>query len=610
MSGKLKKVLSLTLVCLMVFGLFSFQLSASASGTQEEKTTLNKPTKTVTDADVQKMQVRFYAVGTEELNPNDELFSVGGNSGKIETNTTYEIGEIYGNDQDGYKIDITFHFASGEQLEANGRDAFNRHPVLSQYPEWQGNWVYDFTRCSADQTLTLVYNSNSRKWVVSGSTNMTSAVANVIHLYMKLDNPEVYTVTYTDGVENEEVFADQVYEVNEGEATPAFKGTPKRTNWVFTGWSPEVSETVTGSVTYVAQWEKATNNKPTKMLTDKDVKDMAIQIYAVGTDAVNVNKQYFSTLAYLEDYDIDYEIGEVYGNDVDGYRVDVDFHFAAGGALEAYGRDTFNNLKLLENHPEWHGNWVFDFDYPDYGADQSVTLVYNDKLWIPKWVVPGANNGTAAVANKVKLYMKLANETVTYTDGVEDEEIFADQVYQVALGDETPAFVGTPERENWVFTGWAPEVSETVTGSVTYVAQWTPVTYTVTFNDGTQTTTKEVAHGQALGQLPTPTKDGYTFEGWFDAQGNKVDENTIVTGDLVLTAKWAEQSGDNTGNNGNTDNTGNTGNTGNNGNNNNGSNNGTPTTGEESPVMAALAAMILSAGAAGALVVLRRKKAM
>lgn len=55
MSGKLKKVLSLTLVCLMVFGLFSFQLSASASGTQEEKTTLNKPTKTVTDADVQKM---------------------------------------------------------------------------------------------------------------------------------------------------------------------------------------------------------------------------------------------------------------------------------------------------------------------------------------------------------------------------------------------------------------------------------------------------------------------------------------------------------------------------------------------------------------------------
>ena len=236
----------------MVFGLFSFQLSASASGTQEEKTTLNKPTKTVTDADVQKMQVRFYAVGTEELNPNDELFSVGGKSGKIETNTTYEIGEIYGNDQDGYKIDITFHFASGEQLEANGRDAFNRHPVLSQYPEWQGNWVYDFTRCSADQTLTLVYNSNSGKWVVPGSTNMTSAVANVIQLYMKLDNPEVYTVTYTDGVENEEVFADQVYEVNEGEATPAFKGTPKRTNWVFTGWSPEVSETVTGSVTYVA----------------------------------------------------------------------------------------------------------------------------------------------------------------------------------------------------------------------------------------------------------------------------------------------------------------------------------------------------------------------
>ena len=41
---------------------------------------------------------------------------------------------------------------------------------------------------------------------------------------------EVYTVTYTDGVENEEVFADQVYsDLRKDSTTPAFNGTPTRT---------------------------------------------------------------------------------------------------------------------------------------------------------------------------------------------------------------------------------------------------------------------------------------------------------------------------------------------------------------------------------------------
>lgn len=66
-----------------------------------------------------------------------------------------------------------------------------------------------------------------------------------------------YTVTYTDGVDGETVFADQVTTgLLAGNATPAFNGTPSRKGYTFQGWKPEVAETVTGSVTYVAQWEK------------------------------------------------------------------------------------------------------------------------------------------------------------------------------------------------------------------------------------------------------------------------------------------------------------------------------------------------------------------
>ena len=68
---------------------------------------------------------------------------------------------------------------------------------------------------------------------------------------------EAYTVTYTDGVENEEVFADQVYSnLINGEETPAFNGTPTRNGYKFTGWEPAVADTVNGNATYTAQWEK------------------------------------------------------------------------------------------------------------------------------------------------------------------------------------------------------------------------------------------------------------------------------------------------------------------------------------------------------------------
>ena len=65
----------------------------------------------------------------------------------------------------------------------------------------------------------------------------------------------IYTVTYTDGV-NGEAFADQVYNVPFEDATPAFDGTPARAGYKFLGWEPTVAETVTENATYVAQWEK------------------------------------------------------------------------------------------------------------------------------------------------------------------------------------------------------------------------------------------------------------------------------------------------------------------------------------------------------------------
>lgn len=77
----------------------------------------------------------------------------------------------------------------------------------------------------------------------------------------------------------------------------------------------------------------------------------------------------------------------------------------------------------------------------------------------------------------IKLYAQWEKAyTVTYTDGVADAEIFADQVTtDLTAGSKTPAFNGTPTREGYTFIGWAPEVAETVSEDVTYIAQWEKV---------------------------------------------------------------------------------------------------------------------------------------
>ena len=63
--------------------------------------------------------------------------------------------------------------------------------------------------------------------------------------------------------------------------------------------------------------------------------------------------------------------------------------------------------------------------------------------------------------------------------------------------------------------------------------------YTVTFKDGDDILyTIEVAADSNLSQLPVAkSKDGYTFDGWYNGE-NEVTTEHKITGDLELTAKW------------------------------------------------------------------------
>lgn len=295
----------------------------------------------------------------------------GGENWQIKTQGRVHVTEEYTvtfNAYGGFPMPDEQHVKSGEKA------------VLPAEPTLKGH-TFAFWYLGDDEQNATAYDFNT-------------PVTENITLYANWEK-NIYTVTYTDGVDGEEVFADQTYRVPFEDTTPAFKGTKTRAGYVFAGWKPEVAEKVTENATYAAQWKEDKNH---------------------------------------------------------------------------------NGI-------------------PDENDDKY---------------------------------------TVTYTDGVNNEEVFADQVYGDLLsGTATPAFKGNPTRDGYVFDGWKPAFSDTVTGNVTYVAQWTARTdlsYTVHYY--LKNTTKQVANDKMVaGQTfnADVTENAIRISG-YRVYGDSVKSITIGTG--------------------------------------------------------------------------------
>ena len=228
------------------------------------------------------------------------------------------------------------------------------------------------------------------------------------------------------------------------------------------------------------------------------------------------------------------------------------FGFGGKEAKNNTGRSvvTFNDITVFENG-EMRGHELHP-EYTDGYKDNAYTVTTTE------WVK--AEDGTHYTRSVKKVcdycgYNAETEETgysVTYNDGVDSAEIFKDQNTVVPKNAGTPAFNGTPAREGYVFSGWAPEKAGSVTQNATYVATWKTDAngngkadedeekYTVTYTDGVDN--EEVFADQAYGNLlsgtdtpalkVTPTREGYRFGGW-DPEVSKT-----VTKNVTYTAKW------------------------------------------------------------------------
>ncbi len=131
-----------------------------------------------------------------------------------------------------------------------------------------------------------------------------------------------------------------------------------------------------------------------------------------------------------------------------------------------------------------------------------------------------------------------------------------------------PYSVPVPTREGYKFDGWFTQetggiriYADTVfngSSDQNLYAHWTAVpqndlpkddlpqnkSYTLKFvSEGKVVGTRTVTTGQMYGDLPTPKRDGYKFDGWFTSafDGLRIDSNVIFKGssDETLYAHWS-----------------------------------------------------------------------
>ena len=305
-----------------------------------------------------------------------------------------------------------------------------------------------------------------------------------------------YTVTYTDGVDSEVVFENVEKTAAYKAAIPAYgDSNPTRTGYTFTDW----------------KWYNATDTTYANEITPAPTTMPAYNLVAVAQWTPATNTKYI----------VEHYLQNLTDN---GYtKQETETKDGTTGATATAAAKTYTG---------------FTFDEDNTNNVKSGTIAADGSLVL-------------------KLYYTRNSYTVTYTDGVDGAEVFADDEHNnVAYGDTIPVFTnGTPTREGYNFIGWASSVEGVTPSSampasnVTFTAQWkekdkVTINY-VAKTGGSVTLANETLNpdtGVAVGSTATAST-GYRFVGWYD---NSECTGTALSKDASYTpskpeAGWADK---------------------------------------------------------------------
>jgi uncharacterized repeat protein (TIGR02543 family) len=237
--------------------------------------------------------------------------------------------------------------------------------------------------------------------------------------------------------------------------------------------------------------------------------------------------------------------------DTTTYAVEESVILFAGWSVIAYNI-TYNDLTAGDTHA----------NPPTYTVENEVALLNaaRDGGKFNGWytaategsrvsLIPAGDTGNVTLWARWK-----PGYTVSFFDGGSE----VTELRQAVMEGDTVAKPPLTERENYAFGGWYKEPDcnnpwdfsgTVVTDNVNLYAKWWLINsnvYTLIFDAGEgslPSVTKEVTYQQPVGDLPTPAREGYHFDGWYtrsgDAETRYTEETTYSTrSNTILYAKW------------------------------------------------------------------------
>ena len=409
----------------------------------------------------------------------------------------------------------------------------------------------------------------------NGKWELISDIAPVIKCQCEKQVEEKYTVTYTDGVDGK-FFEDVVFsDLKSGVATPAFGKDPYHPGYTFAGWEPEVAETVTETVTYVAQWTpvEPTRDDIFKALNGPVTVTCINRFWKDGNKNMDCGQGQYAAKAGIAGQEYTLEKGENAGTWVVTFPV-TNFvkSFKQDPAHNLYTKDTLrwyirweNNawtsapvepgvddlVKLTHAPTDWrevakiatggksdciHTHCVNSgLNVCDYGITVPFVNFNEDVVSVvPEEGKPGSYIATFKVDKFVDARAKVCNDK-NFPDAPRTHKLLTQETVQWRL-------YATSEADEKIGNNvpnhvWEAEPVEAGKDDVCTIAH----NWVVTFNpdNGGDTFTQDVEYEGKATEPAAPEKTGYTFDGWYlDEAEAPFSFDTTITSDITLTAKW------------------------------------------------------------------------
>ena len=399
--------------------------------------------------------------------------------------------------------------------------------------------------------------------------------------------PNTYNVTYSDTTENH-ADVNVTFDYNYTGSTPysvtlangetlEYPEIPTLSGYLFAGWYTDAdctsifafNETITEDITLYAKWVYPSSytsilsmngntgntyfTSTVKYYPFVSLVDQTITIYTSHSSGDPYIYLYDSNKNRLESDDDGYGGSDSY---ISYYVTAGTLYYAGFGAYSSgYGYMYLSGIETPTSTATASCGTVSGYVY-EAGASSSTTIVYDSSLTLPTPVRTGytflgwyngdtkVESGIWTTASNVTLSPRWEANQNTVTLNANGGTVSSSSI---TVTYDSAYTLPTPTRTGYAFNGWFNGTTQVESGTWNYTsdlsltASWTANSYTLTLDvnggSGVDSSTQTIAYDSAY-LLPTPTRTGYTFNGWFNGATQYFSGTWNELNNVTLTASW------------------------------------------------------------------------